>query len=190
MATIPLRLLVPGRVYKYRWRGIDQSEEQRKKLIPPEILPLEPLQIGHIFQDEGLFMYLEKNIERGYPVPVGYVNKFPRLGFKGETPEEYIQNNRHENMKAILPPSSFVFSELERPAAPPPPPASPTDPCAALLESLGIKTDSDFRKWSLANHPDKGGDQEMFKKVSGCFKSGGRRKTKRNRRRRATRKRV
>ena len=179
MSTIPLRLLVPGRVYRYSWRGINQDEEQRKKLIPAEILPLEPLQIGHEFQNEGLFMYLEKDTQTyGLPAPLGYVNKIPPLGFKGETPEEYMRNSRHETMKAILPASSFIFSELDRPGpaagagagpavpAPPPPPPSKEEQAAAAKYKEDVK-------------------------MAGGRKNRRHARTKRNRRRRrVTRKRV
>ena len=40
--------------------------------------------------------------------------------------------------------------------------------CAEILNNKNIKTLKDFRKWSLTNHPDKGGNQDVFGKVSGC----------------------
>ena len=40
--------------------------------------------------------------------------------------------------------------------------------CAEILNDNNIKTLNEFRKWSLKNHPDKGGDMDFFGKVSGC----------------------
>ena len=40
--------------------------------------------------------------------------------------------------------------------------------CAEILNNNNIKTLKDFRKWSLSNHPDKGGDADKFAKVSDC----------------------
>lgn len=55
-------------------------------------------------------------------------------------------------------------------AAPPPPPVPDTSTvgCEALLRAHNITYRTDFRKWSVTNHPDKGGDPELFKKVSNC----------------------
>jgi hypothetical protein len=48
------------------------------------------------------------------------------------------------------------------------------------LASMGIKSNADFKKWSLRNHPDKGGDVSKYQKVSGlastAFKGMGRKK--------------
>jgi hypothetical protein len=75
------------------------------------------------------------------------------------------------------------------PAAPPPPPAekpAPSSECSRILESQGITgTDAEkktaYKKFALKNHPDKGGDQEVFKKVDGCYRAsvGAGRKTRR-----------
>lgn len=45
--------------------------------------------------------------------------------------------------------------------------------CVKDLKSLGLlknnTIDKDYyRKWALKNHPDKSGNQELFKRVSGC----------------------
>jgi hypothetical protein len=40
--------------------------------------------------------------------------------------------------------------------------------CKNILNFNGIKTPSDFRKWSLRNHSDKGYDDELFRNVSIC----------------------
>ena len=40
--------------------------------------------------------------------------------------------------------------------------------CDRILCKQGIKTNKDFRKWSIKNHPDKGGDQALFQEVSNC----------------------
>lgn len=67
--------------------------------------------------------------------------------------------------------------------------------CRKALDSAGIKSRSDFRKWSLQNHPDRGGDTTKFQEMSACvdtaFPSGGRRKSRRkNRKARKTRRRY
>ena len=38
-----------------------------------------------------------------------------------------------------------------------------------LLCSLGIRTRGDYRKWAIKNHPDKGGDTEVFAKVTAAI---------------------
>ena len=38
-----------------------------------------------------------------------------------------------------------------------------------LLASLKITNRSSFRTWALKNHPDKGGNEELFKKVSDLY---------------------
>ena len=40
--------------------------------------------------------------------------------------------------------------------------------CKKILKNNDIKSLKDFRKWALKNHPDKGGDSELFKTVSSC----------------------
>ena len=40
--------------------------------------------------------------------------------------------------------------------------------CFDELESKNINSKKDFRKWSLKNHPDKGGDVEIFQIISSC----------------------
>ena len=38
-----------------------------------------------------------------------------------------------------------------------------------LLCSIGIRTRGDYRKWAIKNHPDKGGDTELFAKVTAAI---------------------
>jgi hypothetical protein len=40
--------------------------------------------------------------------------------------------------------------------------------CKKILKNNDITNLKDFRKWALKNHPDKGGDSEIFGIVSGC----------------------
>ena len=40
--------------------------------------------------------------------------------------------------------------------------------CFIILKKQNINSDSAFRKWSLKGHPDKGGDEAIFKEVSSC----------------------
>jgi len=40
--------------------------------------------------------------------------------------------------------------------------------CKKILKNNDITSLKDFRKWALKNHPDKGGDSEIFAIVSGC----------------------
>jgi hypothetical protein len=84
-----------------------------------------------------------------------------------------------------------AFGEAEPPPsreAPPPPPASfsKQEECRRRLEEAGIRTRSDFRKWSVQNHPDKGGDMLRFQEINACmdtvFPRGGTRKSRRKRR--------
>jgi len=42
------------------------------------------------------------------------------------------------------------------------------DDCIKILESYNITDISSFKEWSRQNHPDKGGDTEIFQKVSNC----------------------
>jgi hypothetical protein len=58
--------------------------------------------------------------------------------------------------------------------------------CEDILETNGItgtpaEKRTAYRKFALRNHPDKGGDAEVFKKVDGCYKAaiGAGRKTRR-----------
>ena len=85
-----------------------------------------------------------------------------------------------------------------------PPNARPTDKykvqaCKTKLDSMGIKTKQEFRKWAVLHHPDKTGNvmSDEEKNVLACGMAvfsnkelGGRRKTKKRRsQKRATRKR-
>lgn len=47
-------------------------------------------------------------------------------------------------------------------------PPKPFENCPELLRRLGILSVRDFKKWALKNHPDKGGDETLFKEVSNC----------------------
>lgn len=47
------------------------------------------------------------------------------------------------------------------------PASSAVERAKAELASMGIKSLSDFKKWSLRNHPDKGGDTAAYGRVSG-----------------------
>jgi hypothetical protein len=47
------------------------------------------------------------------------------------------------------------------------PASSAVDRAKSELASMGINSLSDFKKWSLRNHPDKGGDTATFGRVSG-----------------------
>jgi myosin heavy subunit len=40
--------------------------------------------------------------------------------------------------------------------------------CLENVCKAGIVTKSDFRKWALKNHPDKGGNEELFKLINDC----------------------
>ena len=42
-----------------------------------------------------------------------------------------------------------------------------------LLEKYGIRSRSDMKKWMIKNHPDRGGDSEIFIKVLREFKQSG-----------------
>ena len=44
--------------------------------------------------------------------------------------------------------------------------------CEKLLCKEGITDESAFRLWSKKNHPDKGGNQELFKRVADCKSNG------------------
>jgi hypothetical protein len=66
-----------------------------------------------------------------------------------------------------------------------------SNPCINILKQAGItgtpaEKRTAYRKFALKNHPDKGGDQEVFKKVDGCYKAsiGAGRKTRRRKSRR------
>lgn len=54
--------------------------------------------------------------------------------------------------------------------------------CANVLRGLGISSRKDFRKWATVNHPDKGGDTNVFQRVNECitrmYPRGGLRKKK------------
>ncbi len=41
-------------------------------------------------------------------------------------------------------------------------------PCKTFLKSKSINNKKDFLLWARKNHPDKGGSQNTFKKVSHC----------------------
>ena len=41
--------------------------------------------------------------------------------------------------------------------------------CAVLLKSYKITNKKEFRKWLLINHPDKGGEEDIFKNISNCL---------------------
>jgi hypothetical protein len=40
--------------------------------------------------------------------------------------------------------------------------------CKIILKKYNIKDNSSFKKWSLKNHPNKGGNKTVFKQVSSC----------------------
>ena len=40
--------------------------------------------------------------------------------------------------------------------------------CEWLFKKYNIVSQQDFRKWTLKNHPDKGGDQQLAKKMNSC----------------------
>lgn len=42
------------------------------------------------------------------------------------------------------------------------------DPCVSKMCKQQIVNKSDFRKWALKNHPDKGGDEILFKEINEC----------------------
>jgi len=110
----------------------------------------------------------------------------------GETEES--QRELAENI--VL---NFVGEEEEeeaKPAAAPGPrapavPAAPVKPCVTLLSDAGITSRKDFLRWSVSNHPDKGGDTKIFQEISACVDKqyGSARKTRRRqKKRRSTRK--
>jgi hypothetical protein len=43
----------------------------------------------------------------------------------------------------------------------------------SILEKYGIKSRDDMRKWLVKNHPDRGGDSEIFIKVLAEFRKSG-----------------
>lgn len=80
--------------------------------------------------------------------------------------------------------------EAPRREAPPAPiPRGPE--CDKVLADAGITSRRDFLRWAVRNHPDKGGNTEVFQRVSNCVDTqyGSGRKTRRRRaKRRTTRK--
>jgi len=40
--------------------------------------------------------------------------------------------------------------------------------CSKILKKHNVTSLSDFRKWSVKNHPDKGGDENLYKEVNNC----------------------
>ena len=78
--------------------------------------------------------------------------------------------------------------EEAKPAAAPGPrprapavPAAPVKSCETLLSDTGITSRKDFLRWSVRNHPDKGGDTKTFQEISACVDKqyGSGRKTRR-----------
>ena len=53
------------------------------------------------------------------------------------------------------------------PPSPPPPPSM--DECTRLMCEYGLRTPKDFKRWSLKNHPDKGGDGGLYARVNSCY---------------------
>lgn len=78
----------------------------------------------------------------------------------------------------------------EREAPPEPVPEGPE--CDKILSDAGITSRRDFVRWALRNHPDKGGNTEVFQRISNCvdksYPRGGVRKTRRKQKKRSTRK--
>lgn len=80
--------------------------------------------------------------------------------------------------------SFFGSKKAEGPKAGPSPAAGPAlsraDAAKAELAKMGITSQKDFTRWSLKNHPDKGGDTAKFQSVSDlagrAFKGEGRRR--------------
>jgi len=65
--------------------------------------------------------------------------------------------------------AAAAASASRRRPVPPQAAAPRRDPCPDLLESEGIATSKDFRKWAVrGNHPDKGGDSQRFAIMSDC----------------------
>lgn len=44
--------------------------------------------------------------------------------------------------------------------------------CQEMVCKYNIRNRSDFRKWALKNHPDKGGNEEIFKSLTQCISDG------------------
>ena len=42
------------------------------------------------------------------------------------------------------------------------------DKCKLELQDEDIKTRREFRLWALSNHPDRGGNLEIFQRISQC----------------------
>jgi hypothetical protein len=40
--------------------------------------------------------------------------------------------------------------------------------CNRILKENNINSKKDFLKWSVKNHPDKGGSEEIYKEISSC----------------------
>lgn len=73
----------------------------------------------------------------------------------------------------------------------PPPPIAKGPECDKILADAGITTRRDFVRWAVRNHPDKGGNTEVFQRVSNCVDTqygSGRKTRRRQKKRRSVRK--
>jgi hypothetical protein len=59
---------------------------------------------------------------------------------------------------------TFINEEKSQPAPPPPPPQQ-TKESDGFLGKLNIATKESWKTWIVKNHPDKGGDNELFIRV-------------------------
>ncbi len=146
----------------------------------------------HSFKIEAPRVWAETHPGEPYPpkdpgwqwVPETHSWQYFRPGYNPFYDDSYWSGARGRNNSG---PSASA-----RAAAGEGPPAART--CESILAEHGISvTDpKSFRTWALANHPDKGGDEKLFKEVSGCWttltKGGTRRNRKHKRKSKKTRK--
>ena len=132
------------------------------------------------FEKEAPRVWAETHPGEEYPprdpgwqwVPESHSWQYFRTGYNPFYNNSYWSRNRGRAAAGEGPP-------------PPPAPAAAPSSCQDILERHGISITNpkSFRAWALSNHPDKGGDEKVFKEVSGCWTSlkrgGTRRKNKR-----------
>jgi len=139
------------------------------------------------------------------PGPVGqaFKRRGERLEQEQADDKQRARNHREQADKAQREAkyAADVQAARARGESVPPRPPAFTDECRTTIKSVGIFLDtpdetpqsirSRYRLWALKNHPDRGGDEEQFKKVQGCYEAlkahhlfGGRRTRRRKSHRR------
>ena len=148
--------------------------------------------LRHSFDVEAPRVWAETHAGEPYPprdpgwqwVPESHSWQYFAAGYNPFYNDSYWSRNRGTGAAG---PSASARAAAGEGA--PPRPSAAKKSCETILAEHGISVEDkgSFRKWALEHHPDKGGDETIFKEVSGCWTSltkGGTRRNRKNRKNR------